>query len=101
MQTYKLDGHTFTAEDCIDGVLINPALPDEFDETPHDDRSNSELRLWWGRAYIVISKWPGGTRYETRCLDGGTSDGPTNWGAFATLELAVQCAKSGSRHHRS
>lgn len=34
LKTFKLDGFTFQAEECVDGVLINPKLPKAFDNTP-------------------------------------------------------------------
>lgn len=43
-------------------------------------------RAQWMRA------WPSGTRYETRCLDGGAWDRSTSWGMFASLEEAIDCA---------
>ncbi len=35
-----IDGYVFHAEAAISGVLINPALPDGFDNTPLDARSD-------------------------------------------------------------
>lgn len=126
---FKLDGHTFTAEQCVDGVLINPTLPDNFDNTPNDARPASQAK-WWNRPFVVtesveqldafyagrtdeyaeagrkhwaeghqqwMEAWPSGTRYETRCLDGGAWDRSTSWGMFATLEEALACAGSGPR----
>lgn len=41
-----------------------------------------------------LAAWPGGVRYEVRCLDGGAWDRSTSWGMFATLKEAIACAKS-------
>jgi hypothetical protein len=55
-------------------------------------------RSHWVKGRINwMEAWPGGTRYETRCLDGGAWDRSTSWGMFATIEEAISCAKKGSR----
>ena len=98
MNTFNLDGHTFEAEQCIDGVLINPKLPKGFDDTPNEERPLSQI-IWWDRPYIVtytdtgdkwLDAWPSGTRYDVRCLDGGAWDRSTNWGCFSSLEEALK-----------
>jgi len=38
----------------IDGVWINPELPEEFDCTPNDERGADELDMWWEVPYIVV-----------------------------------------------
>lgn len=48
-----------------------------------------------------LAAWPGGTRYDVRCLDGGAWDRPTCWGMFATLQEAIECAKSGPNWRRN
>lgn len=54
MRNFTLDGHNFTAEDCLDGVLLNPELPNDFDSTPNDARPNSQSK-WWNIPYIRTS----------------------------------------------
>lgn len=85
--SYK-DGTTYTAEKQVDGVLVNPKLPARFDNMPHENRPDSQVK-WWGFPYIVAN----GINYETRCLDGGAWDRPTSLGFFATLEEALEPAK--------
>ena len=61
------------------------------------DEYADEGRLAWqakGRA-SWMKAWPSGTRYATRCLDGGAWDRSTNWGMFASLEEALACAMNG------
>jgi len=41
--------HTFE----IDGIYINPELPEEFDVTPHEER-DEEMNYWWDKPYIEI-----------------------------------------------
>jgi hypothetical protein len=98
-------------------IPVNPNLPRNFENTPNERRPASHQR-WWGRPFIVslsweqrnrtsadrdkwFEAWPGGTRYDVRCLDGGAWDRSTWWGAFATLEEAIECAKSGPSWRRS
>lgn len=53
-KTYKpfvLGGMEFMAEDCIDGVLINPELPINFDNTANEMRPLSHKKFV-GRPYI-------------------------------------------------
>jgi len=52
MNTYKIDGVSIRAEDCVDGVLVNPDLPAAFDSTPNDERSHRETAFWWNRPFI-------------------------------------------------
>ncbi|GGD49390.1 hypothetical protein GCM10012288_24350 [Malaciobacter pacificus] len=44
--------HTFE----IDGVIINPELPENFDITPNDERSEEEINNWWDKPYILIDE---------------------------------------------
>lgn len=44
--------HTFE----IDGVIINPELPEDFDITPNDERSEEEINNWWNKPYILIDE---------------------------------------------
>lgn len=119
-------GYIF-AEQIVDGVAVNPKLPDDFDYTPNEDRPASHRKFWFV-PYIVtesverldafyanrtdewadegrrqwaekdrsrwLEVWPGGTRYDVRCLDGGAWDRSTACGWFANLEEAVACAKA-------
>ena len=117
------------AEKIIDGSPIDPILPKDFDDTPNEGRPASHSE-WWNIPFIRtqtlekldalyatdteearklweeggrdgwLKAWPSGTRYETRCLDGGAWDRSTGWGMFGTLEEAVRCAKEGPAWRR-
>lgn len=50
--TFKIDGLSFHAKDCVNGVLINPKLPRAFDCTPNELRPASHQK-WWYRPFIV------------------------------------------------
>lgn len=45
-------------------------------------------------------KFPEGVQYYVSCLDGGAWDRPTNWGTFASLELALECCEQGPSWRR-
>jgi hypothetical protein len=77
-------------------IPVNPKLPRDFDNTPNGERPKSHMK-WWDRPYIVTEKnnrWPGGVRYDLRCLDGGAWDRSTCWGCFATLDEAIAAARA-------
>ena len=62
-----------------------------FPTTPRDqwEQEREKHKKNW------FEKFPSGTRYEVRCLDGGAWDRSTNRGFFAKLSEAVSFAKSG------
>ncbi|QIL73099.1 hypothetical protein G7048_23735 [Diaphorobacter sp. HDW4B] len=53
LTTYVIDGLKFKAKDCVRGVLINPVLPRNFDNTPNELRPASH-RKWWYRPFINV-----------------------------------------------
>lgn len=68
-------------------IPIDPELPDDFDDTPNDERSLEELDLWWDRPFAITN--PNGT-LTVRCLDGGAWDRSTNYGVAANAEEAAK-----------
>lgn len=60
---FKQDGPTYYAEGLVGGVLINPALPENFDNTPNDARSQEELARWWLRPFVVVNRWEDEVRH--------------------------------------
>lgn len=40
----------------IEGVPVDPKLPDEFDVTPNDERPESH-QVWWHRPFIITDRW--------------------------------------------
>ena len=115
------------AEQIVDGIPVNPKLPEDFDYTPNEDRPDSQRKFWhqpyiqtytvefWDAFYAErtdpwaeearrqwaekgrsrwLEAWPGGTRHDVRCLDGGAWDRSTACGWFANLAEAVACAKA-------
>lgn len=45
LKPFLIDGHHFEAEDLAQGYLVNPLLPESFDNTPNDERSEGALDL--------------------------------------------------------
>ena len=133
MQSFTVNGKKFQAENCVNGVLINPKLPKMFDNTPNEDRPASQAK-WEMRPYIVtdsvedsdlfyaertdeyaeagrsmwaarrnkwLEAWPEGVRYDVRCLDFGAWDRSTCWGAYASLDAAIEVIQgSAPRDYR-
>jgi hypothetical protein len=93
----------FNCDDVVDGIPVNPRLPDNFDSLANEARP-ARQRAWWDVPFIVtyqdddpkfVEHWKNDTRYDVRCLDGGAWDRSTWWGADGTLEGAVAIAKRG------
>jgi uncharacterized short protein YbdD (DUF466 family) len=40
-------------KNIIDGVAVDPLLPNDFYDTPNEERSTEELANWWGRPFIL------------------------------------------------
>lgn len=95
--------YVFKCREVVEGVAVDPILPENFSSTRNESRPARQL-AWWDVPYIEIqtddnpqfvAAWKGNTRYDVRCLDGGAWDRPTCWGMFATLAEAVALAKGG------
>jgi len=58
MKTIKLRSpetkkvYQYTADSTVQGVLVNPVLPKNFENTPNDARSELENNRWWGFPYV-------------------------------------------------
>jgi len=101
-------GFFFRAEGYQEGVLINPALPDEFEHGAHQSR-NKKMEQWpmrrltyfhWlNQPYILIhaNRSQGGTDvFSVFCLEEipDKRGYATNWwGSGGTLEKALEIAK--------
>lgn len=73
----------------------------DFDPATHTDDYADKRRAMWAESGRDkwFKAWPNGIRYDVYCLDGGAWDRPTSWGCFATLDEALNCAKSGRARH--
>jgi len=38
----------------VDGIRVNPVLPEIFNNTPNEERSGDEIDQWWGVPYIEV-----------------------------------------------
>ena len=54
-------------KNIVDGIAIDPILPDDFWNTAHDDREKIELDEWWERPFIVTQGYKDES-YEEFCL---------------------------------
>jgi hypothetical protein len=81
---------------------VDPPLPDDFYDTPNDERPEWQVTLW-NRPYIRTIEnrhWPSGIRYDVYCLDGGAWDRPTAWDSFGTIEEAIKCCETGPAYRK-
>jgi hypothetical protein len=85
MKTFNLDWYDYQAEDCIQGIFINPLLPEDFWIEPLEERSEELMRLWLDFPFIVSDNG----FYKVYCLDGGAWDGPALKGGFDTQAQAI------------
>lgn len=67
-KAFTLDGHKFQAQDCVDGVLIDPKLPRAFDDTPNEVRPKSQGK-WIMRPYIVTDSVESWDAHEAQRTD--------------------------------
>lgn len=95
------DGENYTSEhwpenqkQIIDGIYINPLLPDNFDSLDNKLRPRLQVEHWWGVPFIRSHSFDGSkTAYVVRMLDGGAWDRTTNHGSYASLDEALLKAK--------
>ena len=92
--------HNFLCFDEIDGIAIDPVLPDDFFSTANEAR-DERSRAWWGVPFVktyhcdvplFIETWGGPRRFDVYVLDGGAWDRPTCHGMFGDLVTAVRWA---------
>lgn len=112
---------SIVAKQTIDGIPVDPVLPEGFDNTPNDQRP-IEHHHWVNRPYIEttslvqlveywrkhqqqdeeevleatqkwLSAYPEGICYTVSCLDGQCWNAPSELGYFKTLEEALVHAK--------
>lgn len=56
---FREGGPVFYADAIERGVLINPALPEGFGNTPNEARSDQQRARWWLRPFIERIAWDG------------------------------------------
>lgn len=53
-------------KNIVDGIAIDPLLPDDFYTTANDERDTNELAHWWGRPFITTESFMEDS-YEAYC----------------------------------
>lgn len=54
---FKQEHYFKNQKNIIDGIAINPILPEDFWNTAHEDRENVELDEWWERPFIATQEF--------------------------------------------
>jgi hypothetical protein len=75
---FKLDGYTFDAEKCVDGILFNPKLPKNFDDTDNQMRPASHHK-WWYRPFIITGSVEDLDKFYAERDDDYTQEYPEKW----------------------
>ncbi|MEI6707893.1 MAG: hypothetical protein WCK96_12250 [Methylococcales bacterium] len=73
-------------------IAINPKLPASFYDTPHNQRSKTELKRWWNNPFII--SYETFKRYSLWCLDNVELNGPTYYASYDTVNEAIEEAKT-------
>jgi len=76
------------------GVFVDPDLPKGFYATENSQRSEKELKEWWGVAYIINQGKGAWVQYIVECLDGGSWDRPTQIGFTDDIDEAADIANN-------
>lgn len=90
MKIFKISNSSFEAVDLIDGVLIDPLVPECIEDEKTD---KAPLAPWVDTVYIRTHEAEGGKKYEVRGFDRSKYRHASK-GEFATLEEALQHAKN-------
>ena len=53
LKTFQIDSYDYQAEDCIQGIFINPVLPENFWTEPLEERTEEDMRLWQDLPFII------------------------------------------------
>ena len=74
----------------IISIPVDPQLPEDFYNTPNEERSDGELAQWWQKPYACTNA---DGSLDVRCLDGGAWDRPTFYGSAPDLPAACLLAE--------
>ena len=96
MAIYRFeDGTQYQAQEYVEGIFINPVLPDDFFCSPLESRSEDEMTHWYKRPFIISDD----DYYKGYCLDGRCEDKPTLLCGFDTLEKTIAFLTKTYRNH--
>ncbi|MAD44099.1 MAG: hypothetical protein CMH98_03760 [Oceanospirillaceae bacterium] len=87
------DCHKPENQNLVDGIPLDPVLPDHFEQMEHAFRSKEEIQDWWGRPFIITN----GNSYMVRVLNGGAHDRSCGLGVATSLEEDIAIAQTGRR----
>jgi hypothetical protein len=85
-KSFTVYGEKFKAEAMEEGVLINPALPKNFDSTPNEDRPPSQNK-WWFVKYIVTEEIAERDEYQATRKDKAAEAGQIMWAQHRKMWL--------------
>ena len=80
-----LDANRPQNQKAVRGVIVNPVLRDDFDNTPNESRDPQETEDWFGLPYIIFN----GEIWHIRCLNGGAWDRSSLIGFSETMDGAI------------
>lgn len=71
-------------------IPLDPVLPENFDDTPNDERDKAQLDAWWDHPYGITQ--PDG-KIIVRCLNGGAWDRSSVLGVADNYDEACELAE--------
>ncbi|QST57585.1 DNA-binding protein [Escherichia albertii] len=71
-------------------IPLDPVLPENFDDTPNDERPKDQLDAWWDHPYGITQ--PDG-KIIVRCLNGGAWDRSSVLGVADNYDEACELAE--------
>ncbi len=97
-----LEGHrpdsVWNQRRLIQGIHLDPVLPEGFDSYPNENRPSQETADWWDVPFIVSSVGVKDdavrTSFTVRMLDGGAWDRSTWHGDHDNIDAALRLAKA-------
>ena len=102
---FDLPAGRFRARDLVDGVLIDPVLPRNFDSTPNESRPVTQ-RKWWRLRFIVTDSVAAldayyaerSDEYAEKCRTEWTANGRPQWLAAypSGVRYTVRCLDGGA-----
>jgi hypothetical protein len=82
---FEVDNTEYHAQDYVQGVLINPVVPDEFWTLPIKDRTEEHMQHWKGKPFIITDN----DFYKVYSLNGLCYDRPMLLGGFDSQAKAI------------
>ncbi len=90
MKLLNLGDFAYEAQDCIDAILIDPVLPDDFYTQPIIKRDPEHLEKWFNRPFIVSID---NEIYKGYCLNSACTDRPMLLTVSSDLNQTLEILK--------